>query len=195
MVPFCLGSCDPYSLTNHSAWDRALAGGGGAAQGAVPLRGRGHGQDLPDGPLLRGGSVSRWLAVRGRRCRDVRGDKRHACSLTSPITPDSPPPLPVASAGEAEAARALQPVHARGPRAVRLLCPRCCPCPHRPSVVLTAPPLPFNTLKRLHRIRQGGHRVQDPLALVIDDLHAQAWLLCFDEFQVGRSPLPFEIDR
>lgn len=27
--------------------------------------------------------------------------------------------------------------------------------------------------------------MQDPLSQVIEDLHKQAWLLCFDEFQVG----------
>lgn len=32
--------------------------------------------------------------------------------------------------------------------------------------------------------------MQDPLALVIEDLHQQAWLLCFDEFQAGFACLP-----
>jgi len=37
--------------------------------------------------------------------------------------------------------------------------------------------------ERLHRLRKEGHR-GDPLATVAEDLYQQAWLHCFDEFQV-----------
>ena len=36
---------------------------------------------------------------------------------------------------------------------------------------------------RLHKLRMEGHR-GDPLAMVTEDLYQQAWLVCFDEFQV-----------
>lgn len=37
--------------------------------------------------------------------------------------------------------------------------------------------------KKMHELRKSGHR-EDPIPLIADELLADSWLLCFDEFQV-----------